>query len=361
MSGAAFLRIKKLKGGGIITVAARHNKRVTQAELGATGSIDPTRSHLNESLRGPLTADDVAQLAKRLMTDASVVKLRRDAVTGLEIIFSLPVDHQTDDRIFFADCTGWAESYFAAPILSSDIHRDEGAPHCHVLLLPLINGRMVGGRLMGGTKQLMEMQKHFHAVVASRHGLRKASPRLCGTSKQAAASAVLANLRNTSDPALKSTAWATIRDGIESNPGPWLLALGLELDTPKAKPLRTLAAIFTSPGKGRKYDPTSIDFRKAPTSIDFAPPAKDRSLCSVDFPPKLALPAPTKPPPQTPTDDSLMAALPDGDEGVVDIVRIKDNAPALYDPTTGEYFQAPPARRARQAADAWVATSLARH
>jgi len=47
MSGAAILRIKKLKGGGIITVAARHNRRVIQAELGAAGSIDPTRSHLN--------------------------------------------------------------------------------------------------------------------------------------------------------------------------------------------------------------------------------------------------------------------------------------------------------------------------
>ncbi len=299
MSGAAFLRIQKLKGSGIIRKAARHNKRVIQAELGATDSIDPTRSHLNEAIRGPLTADDVAQLAKRLMTDAGVGKLRKDAVTGLEIVFSLPVGHLTDDRAFFDDCTTWAESYFAAPILSADIHRDEGAPHCHVLLLPLIGGHMVGGRLMGGTKQLMEMQKHFHAVVASRYGLRKAPPRLCGASKQAAASAVLEKLRNTSDPALKSAVWATTRNSIESNPGPWLLALGLELDTPKAKPLRTMAEIFTSPGKGRKYDPTSIDFGKTPTSIDFAPPAKGRSLCSVDFAPK--------PPPQTPTDDGLVA------------------------------------------------------
>jgi hypothetical protein len=50
MSGAAFLRIKKLKGGGIITAAARHNKREIQAEMGATGSIDPTRSHLSKAM-----------------------------------------------------------------------------------------------------------------------------------------------------------------------------------------------------------------------------------------------------------------------------------------------------------------------
>ena len=85
MSGAAFLRIKKLKGSGIITVAARHNRRVIQAELGAAGSIDPARSHLNETLHGPLTAEDVGQLAKDLMAAAGVVKFRKDSVLGLEI------------------------------------------------------------------------------------------------------------------------------------------------------------------------------------------------------------------------------------------------------------------------------------
>ena len=54
MSGAAILRIKKLTGSGIIGKAARHNKRTIQAEMGASSSIDPTRSHLNETLMGPL-------------------------------------------------------------------------------------------------------------------------------------------------------------------------------------------------------------------------------------------------------------------------------------------------------------------
>ena len=54
----------KLTGGGIIGKAARHNRRVIQAELGASGTIDATRSHLNITLMGPSTADEVAQLAK---------------------------------------------------------------------------------------------------------------------------------------------------------------------------------------------------------------------------------------------------------------------------------------------------------
>ena len=116
VSGAAFLRIKKLKGSGIITVAARHNRRVIQAEMGATGSIDPTRSSLNETLVGPLTAADVGQLAKDLMTAAGVTRLRKDAVMGLEIVFSLPPGHAVDDRAYFIDCSRWAGGYFGGAL-----------------------------------------------------------------------------------------------------------------------------------------------------------------------------------------------------------------------------------------------------
>ena len=204
MSGAAFLRIKKLKGGGIITVAARHNKRVIQAEMGATGSIDPTRSSLNETLAGPSAAADVGQLAKNLMTAAGVVKLRKDAVMGLEIVFSLPSGHTIDDRAYFTECATWVGVYFGGVqnILSVDIHRDEAQHHCHVLMLPLIDGRMDGGRMVGNKQKLLAMHKQFHLDIAGRYGLSKAPVRLTGASKQAAAKAVLQKLRETGDSAL---------------------------------------------------------------------------------------------------------------------------------------------------------------
>lgn len=46
------LRIKKLKGGGIIATAARHNLRETQAVRGADSHIDPRKTSLNVVLRG---------------------------------------------------------------------------------------------------------------------------------------------------------------------------------------------------------------------------------------------------------------------------------------------------------------------
>jgi hypothetical protein len=140
-------------------------------------------------------------------------------------------------------------------VLSAVIHLDEAAPHCHILLLPLVDGRMVGNKLIGGRPQLLAMQGSFHETVAFKHGLRKAPARMAGTSKRSAAGMVLARLKETGDSALTSDVWATIRGCIESAPERFLEALGLVVET-KAKALRTMEQIFTSPGKGPKREDT---------------------------------------------------------------------------------------------------------
>ena len=328
MSGAGFLRVAKLKGSHIIQAAARHNRRVIQAEVGASGSIDPTRSHLNETLHGPSTADEVGKLAKDLMKAAGIGKTRKDAVMGIEIVFSLPPQHAIDDLAYFTDCAAWAGKHFACPILSADIHRDEAQHHCHVLLLPLIDGRMDGSNILGGKQKLLAMHKQFHLDVAARYGLSKAPARLTGTAKQAASTAVLQKLRETGDKAMQSAAWATIRAAIENDPGPFLMALGIELTAPK-KNLKTMAAIFTSTGKGD---------RKKVNPIGFTPPEKRQTLCSVGFTPKPASHMPTKPAIEMPLVESIR-------------VRDCDQDAALYDSISGEFYQRPqpPVRQHRQA------------
>jgi hypothetical protein len=356
MSGAAFLRVKKLKGGGIITAAARHNKREIQAELGATGSIDPTRSCLNYAIAGPSVADDVGQLAKDLMRAAGLLKLRKDAVMGLEAVFSLPPDTAIDDRAYFTDCAQWLGGYLGGSILSVDVHWDEAAPHCHVLLLPLVGGRMVGNKLLGGKQMLMAMQKDFHLKVASRYGMSKAPARLTGSTKQAASKAVLQHLRDTADPVLKSSGWPAYRDAIEAAPAPFLLAYGLELAAPEKK-LRTFTQIMTSKGKGPA---------KEKNAIAFALPEKEQRLCPVAIAPKPAClsppPAARQLPHRQPAIDLPEIEAQDDEEHDLDAVRDRDedHDPALYDPDTGEYFRPPPppARRHRQAADGWVRSAL---
>ena len=168
-----FLRIAKLKGAGKIEIASRHNLREIQAELGSKSHIDPLRSPRNIILRGAHAAKEIAQQATQLMNDAGVSKLRKDAVRALEIVFSLPPSTTIDTLEFFTKATIWADDYFQVPIISAVIHHDEEAPHCHVLMLPLINGRLVGSDLMGNRKNLEAMQNDFYLKVAHGYGLQK--------------------------------------------------------------------------------------------------------------------------------------------------------------------------------------------
>jgi hypothetical protein len=175
MTHVQFLRIKKLTGKAIIEVAARHNHREILAELGAASGehINPARVRLNRVLHGHATAAGVASHAKALMDAAGIKATRKDAVRGLEVIFSLPSDSSIDHDRFFNESIQWASEYFAVPVISAIVHNDEAAPHCHVLLLPLVNGRMVGSDLMGGRAKLLAMQADFHARVGQRHGLSR--------------------------------------------------------------------------------------------------------------------------------------------------------------------------------------------
>ena len=336
MSATGFLRLKKLKGSGIIAAAARHNRRAIQAEVGASASIDATRSGLNETLQGPPTADGVAQLASVRLRDAGIRKLRKNAVVGLEIIFSLPVGSGLDDRRYFADCAAWAARNFGGEdnILSVDVHRDEAAPHCHALILPMIDGKMVGSDMVGNRPKLLQMQQDFHRDVAAKYGLRKAPARLAGATKQRAASTVLGRLQAAADGAVSSVAWATIRDAIERDPAPFLAAMAIELEPPKKK-LRTMTQIFTSTGKGKKREDNPIGFAHAP---------KPRTLCPVGV-------APTR---------TALTAPPVAEVSEFTREREHDLDPASYDPDTGEFLKAP-ARPAgiKATATAWVNTTLA--
>lgn len=254
--------------------AVRHNRRQIQAELGAHGHIDPSRTHLNETIAGPVDPDDVVRLARARMAAAGVGKLRRDHTQAVELVFSLATDTAVDTGVFFRLCAAWvAEQFGADNVLTADIHRDEAAPHCHVLVLPLVGDRMAGSELIArpATAKL-----HTSFVrVAKKFGLKPPVTRLSGQSRTTGAQMVLARLESTHDAVLRSALCDVVRAAIKADPAPYMAALGISRDVVKPKAVqRTMAQIFTSPGRGPKVEhPKPIGFESS------AP--KQRTLCSV--------------------------------------------------------------------------------
>ena len=282
-----FLRIKKLTGKGIIQVAARHNHREIAAEMGADadGPIDARRSHANVVLHGPQTAQEVASAAQTMLDDAGVKALRKDAVQGLEIIFGLPAASGLDELAFFQSALAWAGRYFAAPCISAIVHNDEAAPHCHVLILPLVAGRMNGSDMMGSRAKLLAMRTSFHDQVAQCFGLAKpATPRRASAAdRRRDAVCALAALERRHSLVIGPAISAALLDLIAADPAGLLAAL--DADMPKARPCKPAPAI---PNRVQ-HDRTLLGIEGSDQD------KKQRTLCSVGFDDSPALiPAPAE-------------------------------------------------------------------
>jgi len=347
MTGAAFMRLEKLKGGGIWLKAARHNRRAIQAELGASGHIDATRSHLNITLIGPTTPEEVAKLAKFKITEAGITKDRKNRVMGVELVFSLPTTHQQDVSEYFTACANWAGAAFGGldNIISVDIHRDEAQDHAHVLLIPLINGRLRGSDAVGGKRKLSELQTKFYNDVASCFGFNKPRSKLSGHHKAHIARQVLNKLRN--DPAAKSEAWAAISDNVERDPLTYALALGINTDIP-TKPTKNMCQIFTSTGKGSKKEKPIGNYTFNPNWVSAPSNPQTLALCRVSLSP----PSPKAQPAPAPNDESH-----DGNN----IIRVRDCElyATDYDADTGEFYKKPSSpASARHQADHWVSGAI---
>ncbi len=234
--------------------AAAHNLRADQNERGGRANIDPAQSYRNQILRGPDTPVKVAALAQSLMAEAGIdaTKLRRDHVQGVELLVSLPPESGVNEAGFFATAVEWAEERFGMNnILSAVVHRDESAPHCHIIVLPLLNGKMAGSALV--TREATStMTRDFFQQVAKPFGLRQPE-RSNPAHRTDLARAVLDRLNVTSDPCQKSAIWATLRAAIESNPQPFAEVLGVTVSERK-KPMRSFTQIMTGTGKKTSED-----------------------------------------------------------------------------------------------------------
>jgi hypothetical protein len=241
MANIQFITFGKLKGSSIVKFAARHNLREIIAELVDDGHIDPTLTPLNRVLYGPPDADAVAATATALMAEANVKKLRRDAVRAIEIVITLPEGSGVDEAVFFQQSLEWVMEYFEVPVLSCVIHNDEATPHCHILILPLVGGHMVGSALVGRYRRVHDS---FHHQVGKRHGLvRQTHHRFSAAVTRQLMDSVFSLLEANSG--LTSRVLRALLEPHARNLPPLLSALGLAIPTPKAK--GSFAATMTKP------------------------------------------------------------------------------------------------------------------
>ena len=174
-SGIPF-KSKKLKRVSHLRAALMHNSRELAAQAGPYNEIDPGRMSQNIVLRQRGTVDETMFWVYQTIRDAGLDphRVRKDAIYGIEVVFICLPPEGEDIASFYEECTRWAESHFGVPVISSVVHLDQGSPHCHVILLPLVQGmRMRGGALYGKPSDLRARLDKFYEEVGYRYGFTR--------------------------------------------------------------------------------------------------------------------------------------------------------------------------------------------
>mgnify|MGYP000459595491 FL=1 len=174
MAETQLLSVKKLKSIDLLKNALKHNLRQIPRELGENRHIDPEKCCLNQNLVGGTDPTKIARETESKIVEATGKKLRRNGVLALEYVVSLRPNTVIDINGYFPAVIEWLEDYLGCPIISAVVHLDEGAPHMHVVVLPLRSGRMMGSALVGYKSDLAALKQSHYKSVGQRYGLTMA-------------------------------------------------------------------------------------------------------------------------------------------------------------------------------------------
>lgn len=289
-----FLKFQKIKkGNNSALIAARHNLR----ELPPARHIQTSRTELNSVLKGPDSAQGVGVLYRSILQHHEIHSRRKNAVDLIEAIVSLPTLAHDHEQRYFKAALHWTEQEFGADnVISATIHQDEGAPHLHLLIMPLVNGRMRGSEMVGSPSQLKNRNRRFFEAL---HPFFDHDNWL---SKEEVSHFCISHLHQHKDPMLQSQYAPECLELIKDNPYPiyrQIKGLGelaaaslpqsiapLQAAKRPRRPKRmlTMAEIFTRPdrklrGSAAQRYRESEEFRRAsvvaPRHAQSTPPAKD--------------------------------------------------------------------------------------
>ena len=175
-------RVEKIKGAAAVAGLQLHNNRERQ-HSNTNPDIDRSRSELNYSLIEQNTHNYNKLIDERLQQGYKGKKaIRKDAVKMCEMLFTSDGDFfsrlsEQEQRQFFIDCFEFASKrYGRENIIAATVHLDEATPHLHLDFVPLTpDGRLSAKDILGGRKEMQQLQDDFYSVVSSRYGLERGS------------------------------------------------------------------------------------------------------------------------------------------------------------------------------------------
>lgn len=175
------MRVQKIGGQGAVGGLQIHNRREKDGVSHTNKDIDWSKTSRNYTLKNTPASSYNELIKARLAEGYTGAKtVRKDAVKLCEALFTSDKDFfdglsERKQRKFFEDCYRYAcNKYGEENIISATVHLDERTPHMHVDFVPLTaDGRLSAKDVIGGRKDLQELQDDFYNKVSRHWGLER--------------------------------------------------------------------------------------------------------------------------------------------------------------------------------------------
>ena len=166
MKRYAVLTVQKLSRKNLTAIKKRneHVNRVQNAS-----NINPERTKLDRCIMGPENADWISLYKDCLRglpyyNSLGSKRLRSDAVIGVEAITTM--SHEMAEHVNVEEwCEAnndWMKKYFGEEnVVHGVLHMDEGTPHIHYFITPILDGKFNAKELLGNKVKYTAMQTDY--------------------------------------------------------------------------------------------------------------------------------------------------------------------------------------------------------
>jgi hypothetical protein len=227
-----------------LALAEKHNRRLIVQEIGGYGGIDGRRTLLNlelVSLNGSSYEEAVLRVLRSLGLDLSHYSYRKkNRGYAVELVFSVTAGHHCDFNAMYADSLVWLRDFYPeSHIIHAVVHHDEDTPDMHVILVPIVNGRLDANAVCGYKGVSRKRNISLFEFLDKRYGLTF-PVYLKGAEKKAGATLAIKRYQRLPVAEIKNILEQPIIQSFYARPEPYLYALGITYE-------EVLASMKTTP------------------------------------------------------------------------------------------------------------------
>ncbi len=219
-----------------LRLAEQHNTRRGYSQFDVQGRVQYSHRSKNIDLIG-LNGESLQTKVFRLLTERGIdptskALSARNRGFGVELVVSVTAGHKCCYDVLYSDALqALIDLMPGCPIAHAVIHYDEATPHMHVVVVPIVNGKLKADVIRGYVNTNHNRTRAVYDSIKGHEFGLTYTERLKGAMKESGAQKVIATLIKMPEDKIWPLLKGEITSAIHARPEPFLAALGISFES----------------------------------------------------------------------------------------------------------------------------------